>query len=453
MFLPCRITVQLFAEVPPAEGRRGDGPLAALGSDTLGNMPVSLVARVVDTQANQSFDATFDRFPVRIGRHKLNDLPLDRPYVSQFHVALDVRGSQVFVKDLGSTNGTVHAGARIGRDATIDVTGAPEIAIGPILIRLQLVNSAGSESGAAAGTVKMKSPDALDAARFESIKLPPPGQESPFVAQAVPYVEAYRAAWAAVYRVVYDHLARLPPDVRASYLKRLAIEHPALGLEPDFRKIAKYYDVDPISLGEVRPEDAALIALGELASRLAPRLGSLDNPEAVVTFARRLRDAVEVFLSCFVSLRDGHHEFETEVLAKDRGAPRDRVALAKDAGELGDVLFDGTGQDGEAARKLHDIFVDVMSHQVALLNGVMEGVKTLLTQLSPATLEEELERRGKRGGLFSNRFEELWKLYEVRHGDYSGAYAATAAEEDRTTGEPGGKALPRFTIAASQAKR
>ena len=27
----------------------------------------------------------------------------------------------------------------------------------------------------------------------------------------VPYIEAYRAAWGAVYRVVYDHLTRLPP--------------------------------------------------------------------------------------------------------------------------------------------------------------------------------------------------------------------------------------------------
>ena len=54
-------------------------------------MAVALAARVFDTQANQSFDVTFDRFPVRLGRNQLNDLPIDRPYVSQFHASFDVR--------------------------------------------------------------------------------------------------------------------------------------------------------------------------------------------------------------------------------------------------------------------------------------------------------------------------------------------------------------------------
>ena len=41
-------------------------------------MPLALVARVFDTQANQSFDKSFERFPVRIGRNQLNDLSIDR---------------------------------------------------------------------------------------------------------------------------------------------------------------------------------------------------------------------------------------------------------------------------------------------------------------------------------------------------------------------------------------
>jgi len=63
-------------------------------------MPTALVAKVFDTQANQQFEATFERFPVRIGRNQLNDLQIDRPYVSQFHAAIDLRGRDVFVRDL-----------------------------------------------------------------------------------------------------------------------------------------------------------------------------------------------------------------------------------------------------------------------------------------------------------------------------------------------------------------
>src|SRR3982751_41515 len=102
-------------------------------------MAVALVARVFDTQANQSFDATFERFPVRIGRNQLNDLHIDRPYVSQFHASIDLRDRQILVKDLGSTNGTVYQANRLQRDQVIDVTAVPEIAIGPVVIRMGLV--------------------------------------------------------------------------------------------------------------------------------------------------------------------------------------------------------------------------------------------------------------------------------------------------------------------------
>ena len=53
-------------------------------------MSVALTATVLDTQSNQSFERSFERFPVRIGRNQLCDLHVDRPYVSQFHAALDV---------------------------------------------------------------------------------------------------------------------------------------------------------------------------------------------------------------------------------------------------------------------------------------------------------------------------------------------------------------------------
>ena len=145
----------------------------------------------------------------------------------------------------------------------------------------------------------------------------------------------------------------------------------------------------------------------------------------------------------------------------------DVVASAKDAKELGAVLL-GPQAAPEATRQVNDLFVDVMSHQVAMLNGVMEGVKTLLTQLSPKAIEEDFERKGKKAGLFSNKYEALWKFYEDRHGDYSGedkqtfliifgpqfskAYAASAGEDYKSTGDAAGKNI-RLTITPNQVKR
>lgn len=421
-------------------------------------MPVALATRVFDTQANQSFDATFERFPVRIGRNQLNDLAIDRPYISQFHAALDVREGHIWVKDLGSTNGTVYAGQRLPRDTPLDVTGQPEINIGPVVIRMGLIDAEPkAREQPKEGTVLDFGEGSAPAALSQRYKPVQPGAEDPYVRQVVPYIEAYRAAWGTVYRVVYDHLTRLPPDVRTNYIKRLGHEHAALSLEPDFQKIARYYGVDAHLLGEAGPTQAALAALSELATTLAPGTKPFEDVPSVLAFAKRLRDSMEVFLKCFVSLRDGYHEFETEVLARER-TERAGVYTAKDAKELGLVLF-GQSAGEETARQLHDIFVDVMSHQVALLNGIMEGVKTLLKQLSPQALEQEYERKGKRGGLFSNKYEALWKYYEVRHADYAGedketfltifgsqfsrAYAATAGE-DYKGAEP--RNLGRFTI-------
>lgn len=430
-------------------------------------MAVALVARVFDTQANQSFEATFDRFPVRIGRNQLNDLSIDRPYVSQFHAAIEVRAdSQLFVKDLGSTNGTLFKGQRLVRDQPVEITATPEITIGPVLIRLGVVASQQrptEEPNKDTGILDFgQGPETVRALahRFGPLA---PGAEDPYVRQVAPYIEGYRQAWQTVYRLVYDHLTRLPPDVRTAYLRRLGFEHPSVSLESDFRKIAQYYGVDMRAFTQAGPGQAALAALGELAATLAPGTKLPDDVPNILAFVKKVRDSMDVFLKCFVSLRDGHQVFETEVLAREKVA-LDPVAAAKDAKELGVVLM-GHNATPETARSLHNAFVEVMSHQGALMNGVMEGVKQLLQRLSPRSLEAEHDRAGKKGGLFSNRFEELWKLYEVRHADYAGedketflvifgaqfsrAYAATAGENYQGDG---GAKLGRFTMAGGRTR-
>jgi type VI secretion system protein ImpI len=430
-------------------------------------MPVALVARVIDTQANQQFEATFERFPVRIGRNQLNDLQIDRPYVSQFHAAIDLRERQILIRDLGSTNGTLHQGRRLVRDQPVDVTAAPEINIGPIVMRISLVEAQAKKTGAAETGNVLDLNDATGGAAARPKPIPP-GGEDPFVRQVVQYIEAYRAAWGAVYRVIYDHLTRLPPEMRTNYIKRLGMEHPSVVLENDFQKIAQYYGVDPRSLGEMTPPQAALAALGELSRTLVPDARPPEDVAGIVSFVRHVRDSLEVFLKCFCSLRDGYKEFETGVLARDRESmATDKVATAKDAKELAAILV-GPGAVPEATHQVNDLFVDVMSHQVALLNGVMEGVKSLLVQLSPKSIEEEFDRRGKKSGLFSSKYEALWKFYEERHGDYSGedkqtfliifgpqfskAYAASAGEDYKASGDAAGKNI-RLTITPNQVKR
>jgi type VI secretion system protein ImpI len=431
-------------------------------------MSIALTAVVLDSQSNQSFEMSFERFPVRIGRNQLADLHIDRPYVSQFHAAVEVMGNkQIVVKDLGSTNGTVYRGQKLVRDQAVDVTALPEFQIGPVLIRLAVREISLQEAvplrklsildiGTSVGQVLLE----------QRTQVPQPGQEDPFVRQLQPYIEAYRSAWANVYRLIYDHLPRLPADVRTAYLRRLLIENPAVGAEADFQRVSQYYGVPAHAYGELSPPMAAMAAIAEIAAQLAPDHVKLDTPASTIAFARRLRDVLEVFLKCFVSLRDGYNEFEAEVLRKDRMAMAEqgnRVGAAKDHKELGAVLLSEQQPSDVVCHQLHETFVEVMTHQVALLNGVMEGVKQLLGTLSPREIEQRYERKGKKGGLFSNKYEGLWQEYQTAHADYQGedketfliifgpqfsrAYAATTGEAYNSPGDGGPS---RLNVSANQ---
>ncbi len=416
-------------------------------------MPIALTAQVLDTQSNQSFEATFDRFPVRLGRNQLNDLHVDRPYISQFHATIEVTGTQIGVKDLGSTNGTVYQGQKLVRDQPAEVSAIPEVQVGPIVLRLSITEIEKDEVAqpAKASVLDIGTPAGDELA--ETMRRPvQPGQEDPFIRQLVPYIEAYRSAWANVYRLVYEHLTRLQPDVRNGYLRRLLLEHPSVSQESDFQKVSQYYGVAIEEYGELTPARAALAGIVELYQQLLPDGGTLDDVPKLLGFARRLRDSMAVFLKTFVSLRDGYQEFETEVLRKERFEEEgNKVGAAKDHLELAGVLFASDSDSEATCHQLHEVFVEVMTHQVAMLNGVMEGVKQLLEKLSPKAIEDGYSRKGKKGGLFSNKHEGLWEEYLTVHGDYQGedketfliifgpqfsrAYAATTGEAYQTSGE------------------
>jgi type VI secretion system protein ImpI len=419
-------------------------------------MSVALTATVLDTQSNQSFERSFERFPVRIGRNQLCDLHVDRAYVSQFHAALEVSGTQIIAKDLGSTNGTVYLGQKLYRDLPVDITQNPELQIGPLLIRLSIteVQPSSVAQPRPMSVLELGTPVGAEVQKARTAA-PQAGQEEPFIRQLVPYIEAYRQAWQNVYRLIYEHLTRLQPDVRTAYLKRLLIEHGAVAAEADFQKVSQYYGVPAHAHGELTMGTAAMAALVELNNQLAPGLPPLDDVPKVLGFARRLRNSMEVFMKSFVSLRDGYEEFEAEVLRKERFEQAgNKVGAAKDDKELGRALFAPDSDPEGTAHSLHEIYVEVMTHQVALLNGVMEGAKELLDKLSPAAVERAYEAKGKKGGLFSNKYEGLWQEYQTVHSDYtaedketfliifgpqfSRAYAATTGEAYSASGDPAG---------------
>ena len=60
------------------------------------------------------------------------------------------------------------------------------------------------------------------------------------------------------------------------------------------------------------------------------------------------------------------------------------------------------------------VYADLMIHQVALINGLMEGVRGLLSRLSPQEIE-----RGVTAG-WATRAAAVWKRYAEKHQQLTG---------------------------------
>jgi type VI secretion system protein ImpI len=152
----------------------------------------------------------------------------------------------------------------------------------------------------------------------------------------------------------------------------------------------------------------------------------LETTGDLARFVTKLHDLAEVFCRCFVPLREGHQQFisslDLQRAAEQRGRNASPASLAVEAAknpeELALALLDFREQALDAPKAIEGIFADLMIHQVALLDGVMRGVRALLDELSPATLEERVAPQGAFGLDLSNaRSKALWAAYSERYAN------------------------------------
>jgi type VI secretion system protein ImpI len=376
-----------------------------------------LVVRVTDTTDNSVVEHTFAKLPVRIGRSSLNDLTIERPFVSEFHAVLGRREGRLVVRDLGSTNGTLLRGA--GRVAAGELVDLGEHGNGFAIVSLvfdarlvELEEAPRSQVQPLAVSTLCSSRRTADAAR---------SRPAATAAHAQQYA-AYRAAWHALFQSLELGISDMPDAARADAIRELADAMPALSRESDFRKLASSVGVD---LGgdsqTTREEFVALQGLKELAGAHVKNRGVPEGVDEIVQFLNKLKGLLDVFFKSFIPLRDGHRQFELDMDLQCGSAHQGAVDSARTPEELAASLLDWTRDDEGEAADIEGTFANVMIHQVALLGGVMNGVKQLLEELSPKVIEARLDDPSKRKqamlavGPF--RFRALWRLYAQRHGD------------------------------------
>jgi type VI secretion system protein ImpI len=164
------------------------------------------------------------------------------------------------------------------------------------------------------------------------------------------------------------------------------------------------------------------LGLRELAGSLIPQR-QLETSGDIARFITKLHDAMDVFCRTFIPLRKGYSEFVASLdLQRAANGPSayeapSTIALsqARTPEAVAMALLDPHDRSFDGPSAVEGILADLMIHQVALLDGVMEGVRSLLDELSPQAIEQATGGGGAAGLLgakYKARWEEFCRRFE-----------------------------------------
>jgi type VI secretion system protein ImpI len=329
--------------------------------------------------------------PIRIGRNGLNDFVIGHNGVSSFHARVDDVEGRLCVTDLGSKNGVLMVGAAASQalppNQPFDLQpGGFQFFLG-VHVRVQIA--------------------------FEELNAPLE-QRSPM---------SFTGHVVGNAGVLLGGQSLLPPEPAG-----VPMAPPALNLPPP----AELHSQQPSPafagglpaaspgagraatgfLQGLTAESMALAGLQELAASLVPGV-PLDSTGDIARFITKLHDALDAFCRSFIPLREGHAQFMSSFdlqRAMRRSVQRSQAYFAVESARtpeaLAAALLNPKDRAFDAPQAVEGILADLMLHQLALLEGVMRGVRALLEELSPEHVENEAE-----GGIGPLKYRSLWNKY------------------------------------------
>ncbi|WP_394822141.1 type VI secretion system-associated FHA domain protein [Pendulispora albinea] len=401
-------------------------------------MTQAVQLRVYNVADHRSFEYVTDRFPVLIGRDpKVSACILeDDLKVSRVHAGVDLRGDEIFVRDGGSANGTFVNGQRLS-DRWVSLGPANhehEIRIGNWLIRAQRAaqraalpgqTSFGADTGASVANFN-ETFGGLDGVE-PSLQHASPSPGHPATTGAHHAVQqttdglrilfdCYEAAARELYTRMAAQLEAMPPAARVAACRQIQAAYPSLSGNDAFVQLFRHYGASPE--GAQTPETVALKAVQYLSQWYIGQ--PVTRPREIIAFCDKVRQAVDELLLGHVPLLAGLEKFEQQMALAEGD---EAFSLPHTPAEFSRALFDWTDPTDRASRALRRSFADLMVHQVGMLNGVMRGVKALLVQLAPDSIQkswhEHQARRTGIGRLLGSfrKAPELLSIYAKRHSD------------------------------------
>jgi type VI secretion system protein ImpI len=390
--------------------------------------------------------------PIRIGRNALADFQVNHRYVSDFHALIEDVDARLYVRDLKSKNGVhVHIAGQplpinVSSQAAVDLATCGfqfflgvhvrvsiefEHANAPMSVRASTVM--GSVLGNQAILVESAAPPppiALPAQpAFNPPRATPPPNFGPSAPPAPAWDPSPRAPTPLPQGFAENRMPGALPPLAAGVMASPAPNAlPALG-SPGFEPVRAPMGWSPeaapqglasTGLLHLTLEAMALQGLRELAGSLVPGK-DLTTTGDVARFITKLHDTIEVFSRCFIPLREGYAQFVSSLDLQKASMQRSMmrsssymaVESAREPAAVAAALLDWRDRSMDAPKAIEGIFADLMIHQVALLDGVMQGVRALLEQLSPENIEQQTGPQG----LFAfdrSRAKALWDTYRAR---------------------------------------
>lgn len=363
----------------------------------------------------------FIKSPVRIGRSELNDLPLPSPFVSGWHAVVQFDEQDITYVDLGSTNGSTLDGVALERNVPAKVGPDSEVGIGSV--RLRFGRRGVMPEGAPERPItsfslrvsQLRTPAPPPRATPPPVELAPSERELVDSALSTAAMEldlqyaSYRGAWEHLLALIDQSLTGLDGASKAFALTRFAEKYEALRQEPRFRELAGLPPLDARPAEPPVPRGPTTDLVAAFGSAYLPgpaeQAGRAD-PHELLT---RTAELLEAFSTSYLELRKGYEEFGREMgVSPVRGDGQ--MGRARDPRELLAYLLDPRAQGRKD--ELQRAFADLMVHQVALLNGVVEGARGLLAKLDPEAVAASVSH-----SMFHARAAEQWREYGERwHG-------------------------------------
>ncbi|MEM6293916.1 MAG: type VI secretion system-associated FHA domain protein, partial [Myxococcota bacterium] len=366
------------------------------------------------------------------------------PFVSGWHavVRFDDQGAKFF--DLGSTNGTLFNGRRVQAGEAVPVVGEVSLTIGKLELRIrqELARVQGQEPAQPVAPpmshAAAHSPTAVHASPAMPAPVVPtsvptgmsdvaPAPAAPASAPAPagtaavdmgdvhqsvhrlrPHYDAYRQAWSSMQRALVDALQTMPPETHGFALSILQREFPDVTGEAEFKQLAQQAGAMPDAGAASPGGGGSSQAIQRLASSLRPGDPPPSSPAEEARFVSCVEDVLRASAKALVELQKGQEQFGSEMGVR---TIKEYTALhaAGSAEAVLAYLLDWKAGGSQRTQELVGVYADLMIHQVALINGLMEGVRGLLARLSPQEIE-----RGVSSG-WPTRGAAIWKKYMELH--------------------------------------